>query len=514
MPLPIPEPRTLGLPHDTWRPEQPEAIRVALESDRAHTALQLPTGAGKSAIGVGIARLTEGRVPTLTSTKGLQTQYAEGYGLYDMRGASNYVCLSAQDEHKPYFPIRKEVGCDEGACRSDIRCSRLEAGCLYFDRYREGVRQAQPVTSYAYWLSTRRFAKGFGVAARLICDEAHALPAELMAACRIEIKKPWLGEARPPRSLRAWREWASLRLAEFTPLVEDERQRVRYRRQLDAIGMLDRVHHETWAWEDAGDRYVFEPLSPVGLLPLLGPATLPILYLSATVTPAVLALMGVPSDDVRFFTAPSRFPAVRRPVYVVPTARIDARSWRDPDVRAYWLHRIDQILERRQDRKGIVHSVSYERQQAIATGSAHRHRMIVPTSAAQLERAVRHFRQAPPGTILVSPSVTTGWDFPYTDCEYQILAKVPFPDTRARIARARLDAHPEWRDYVTMQAIVQAAGRGMRAEDDQCETFIVDDHFKWFYRSSSGQAYAPEAFREAVQTVRVLPDPPPPLLRG
>jgi hypothetical protein len=34
-------------------------------------------------------------------------------------------------------------------------------------------------------------------------------------------------------------------------------------------------------------------------------------------------------------------------------------------------------------------------------------------------------RKAP--AFLVSPSMTTGWDFPYDQCRWQIIAKVPIP---------------------------------------------------------------------------------------
>ena len=40
------------------------------------------------------------------------------------------------------------------------------------------------------------------------------------------------------------------------------------------------------------------------------------------------------------------------------------------------------------------------------------------------------------GTVLVSPSVSTGYDFPGRECEWQFICKVPFPDGRAKIQQA------------------------------------------------------------------------------
>ena len=56
-----------------------------------------------------------------------------------------------------------------------------------------------------------------------------------------------------------------------------------------------------------------------------------------------------------------------------------------------------------------------------------------------------------------------------------------------------------------MLNLVQACGRGMRAEDDQCECFIVDAHFKWFVRKYA--KFAPKWFLDAIKTVGIIPDP-------
>jgi Rad3-related DNA helicase len=113
--------------------------------------------------------------------------------------------------------------------------------------------------------------------------------------------------------------------------------------------------------------------------------------------------------------------------------------------------------------------------------------------------------------ILLSPSVVTGWDFPYRDCEYQILAKVPFPDTRSSIMKARIEATEHYREHLTATAIEQMAGRVMRADDDQGETFIVDGHMRWFIRRANELGLFSESFNEAIQWVDEPPPPPAPL---
>jgi Rad3-related DNA helicase len=105
--------------------------------------------------------------------------------------------------------------------------------------------------------------------------------------------------------------------------------------------------------------------------------------------------------------------------------------------------------------------------------------------------------------------VTTGYDFAGKLCEYQIVAKIPFPDRRNPVVAARTDYDKEYPAYVAMQELVQAVGRGMRSADDQCETAIFDSNCSWFMRAY--RHLAPEWFLSAYRRVETLPTPPDPL---
>jgi len=102
--------------------------------------------------------------------------------------------------------------------------------------------------------------------------------------------------------------------------------------------------------------------------------------------------------------------------------------------------------------------------------------------------------------------VVTGWDFPYQQCEYQIIGKIPFPDARRKVDKARREKDPDYSCCMAMQNLVQTCGRGMRYPDDQCENMIIDDHFVWFVRKYA--KYAPQWWLNAVQTVKTIPEPP------
>lgn len=506
MPIP-PTPAQFGR-YTAWRPGQVEAIRAILGATMPHLGLQMPTGSGKSLVAAAAASALHTRTVILTATRGLQDQYRQGFRrLVDMRGMGNYECLALHDELRRYR-MGGTMTCEDGPCRSGVRCSLKESGCLYFDQQRLVARSPAVTTSYAYFLASRRYGRGMGGIDRLILDEAHALPDQLTSAFQIRIPRGWV-ESLAPRSPKAWRAWASARLARLGPPQTNEGgspetpQERRMRERCEDLAAID----ERWAWDGTSDAYVFEPVSAKALLPILTSQIPSVVYMSATLTPEVLCLAGVPRRELAWESFASTFPAAARPVYVLDTARIDHRT--SEISYAYWLSRIDAIISQRLDRKGIIHPVSYRRQQMIVEGSRHRGIMIAPSSAGELGPAINHFKLARPPRVLVTPSVATGYDFPYETCEYQILAKVPFPDTRSRIMRARIEDDADYRPYVTMQAIVQAYGRDKRAEDDQGEFFIVDNHFQWFYRQA--RLWAPQYFQEAVQFVTRLPDVMPAL---
>ena len=46
--------------------------------------------------------------------------------------------------------------------------------------------------------------------------------------------------------------------------------------------------------------------------------------------------------------------------------------------------------------------------------------------------------------------------------------------------------------------LLQAYGRGMRAEDDYCETYILDGNIKMLFNNRLYKSLVPEFFKEAI----------------
>ena len=335
-----------------------------------------------------------------------------------------------------------------------------------------------------------------------------------------------------PTTWLDWKKWAhhGLRKANLVELMLRESvqvmellDRVKYRSEILAvtehciqvqttIRKLETIRGALgqWLWETtAGGRggggygFTFTPVWPGKYSELVFGGTPKILIMSATLAPKTADLLGIPPESCNWLNAGSTYDEVRTPIQHVKTIRVDHKA-SEADMRM-WVSRIDQILDRRTDRKGIILPVSYDRCRFLVQHSRHADRM-VSHEPRGVQEAVAKWRATSPPSILVSPAVARGWDFPDDECRYILIGKIPFSDGRTPVAKARNADDPEFAGFEAMQTVVQEAGRGTRSPADWCEVFILDDHWGWFW--SKNNKHAPEYFRKRLRRrADVIPAP-------
>lgn len=493
-------PPSLHLPRKfkMWRPGQVQAIESILSMPGPCLIQSVPTGGGKTLIYLTSAWVGDGRTVILTWTKKLQDQIIKdfgGIGVVEMKG-------------KKAYPCRRGDGptCEQGLCNVGVSCNLKEDGCTYYDQVKKAMRARIVVTNYAYWIVA---GDRLGQFDRVIMDEAHDAPFHLAGSLTIELdlghaSKVFGYEIQGPKV--GWAEWVRTWRPLIASLFDDlvgyalqnpqgsimrklwEAQRIKD--SVDKVAEMLRFDmvdesfgKEVWRFDPIDVRRFVKPLMVRG-------ADRTILT-SATITKKVGDMMGL---DYQFQSFPSYFPVENRPVYYVPTIGVSHRSSEGELKR--WMVNIDNIIRARLDRKGIIHSVSYKRAEYIIAKSRMKQDMV--------EQVETYLRMTPPA-VLVSPTVSTGYDFPGTDCEYQIICKIPFPDSRSKINKVRSDRDPELPMYQALQTVVQACGRGVRSATDRCETIIIDNNWEWVVKKF--KHLVPKWFLEAVKNQRVLPPP-------
>lgn len=509
-PIDLGAPAALSL----WRPGQQALFDTLTNSGKRFDAVVAPTGVGKSLLGWLYARLIQGRAAILTSTKGLCDQYVHSFqeaGLVDVRGMGNYPCRELAQ------PWGRQPRCDEGPCLDGAACIWKESGCAYFDAVK-AAREAQIVVApYAFWFANRG-QEVLGPRELLVLDEAHAIGDEIVKAAGAEfggsdLDQPGLGRRAGehlPADLASWRE-AAARAASYvrSRLAEPDVMPADRRKLRSLRDRFDRVARSTDDWAFDMDPYRdavrFEPISPRAYAePVLFHGIPKILLLSATLSVPALEELGLAPADYNWHEAPSPFPVARRPIYWLETGvRVTGKT--SETNLEFVQQRMDVAIDYRLAYKGIIHAVSYARAKWIQQHSRHGQHMLLHTSQTARE-TVERFKAMPAPAILVSPSMHTGYDFPYDQARWQIIAKVPFPDTRFGIAAARKAADPRYDVKRAIATVVQMAGRVVRAADDLGETIIFDDSIKWLY--SKYRPWFPTWFRQAFRPVQIVPPHP------
>lgn len=497
-----------------WRKGQRKMVLDILMSDKRFVAAAMPVGGGKSLAYITAALLNGGRTAVLTASKGLQDQIHEDFaalGLHDVRGRSNYLCRAFTTG----APGETMISCDDAAGL----CPSVACG------YKDAIHQARDPqtaivsTNFSAWIYQHKYSQGFGNFDLLIVDEAHGILEEMTSALAVELScwdlYNWL-RLRPPagdRNVAAWARLAQLAKPKADDLLDQARQdadshktkdtirRLRMaKRVAQAIGEMSQMDPQSWVLtqsrsqsnqgaQDTGtkgaDVWRFEPVWPDSptLERYLWCGAKKVVLTSATIVRKTLHMLGLTtageSPDCDWFSYPYQFDYGRSPVYIVPCARMSHRN-RDQGDEAL-VNDLRPILARRSDRKGIIHCHSFARRDLIVSRLGGRFQFIVHGSG-DSQSAVREFSRAGAGAILLSPSVTTGYNFAHDAARYQVICKVPFPNTQDPALQARKAVDPEYIMYLAAQALEQIVGRPMRADDDWCETIILDDNIRWFLK--------------------------------
>jgi Rad3-related DNA helicase len=451
--------------------------------------------------------------------------------------------------------------CDEGPCHLGMSCKLRNGGCHYYDAVRAAEEADLVVTNYAFWLAINEYRKrterddfgdkieieGIGKFDLLVLDEAHDAPEALSSFLTVTLTQEdvegLLGATLLPvqSSPDEWARWATYQCSRAEMLLEAAKEAVRASqgadrtaaKQVKALRQLVRtlavLQTRGVEWvveevrEDGGDPahpdLQFAPVWPAPLAEqYLFRKTGNVLLVSATVRPKTLDYLGIDRAEADFFEERSTFPIARRPIIHIPTAKLTHAV--SDMVKRQWVARIGQIMRARPGVRGIIHAHSYDRARYITDqlGPELRRRLLWHRSSSSwqssgrtLAEALEEFRTRPvgDGLWLISPAVTTGYDFADDQCRVQIIVKVPFPDSRSEVVKARTARDADYGMYLTMQTLVQSVGRSTRSETDWSETFVVDDQVLWLVsKYGKGAGFAPKWFLEAYRSTSTIPPIP------
>ncbi len=175
---------------------------------------------------------------------------------------------------------------------------------------------------------------------------------------------------------------------------------------------------------------------------------------------------------------PSSFLPARRPIYIYPIADVTKKNAQVayPAI----AEAVTTILIRHPNSRILVHTVSFELASFLvkSISAPQSLRLISYAKSSDRQRAIDRYMASCNG-VLIAASLERGIDLPGDSCRAIVVCKVPFPNLADKQISARLHSPGGqlWYSVKTVRSIVQMTGRGMRSEDDFCESYILDRQF-------------------------------------
>ena len=498
-------PSDLGLDviGDEFRPKQLDLAERILESDKRIICLIGPTGLGKSLIVRIPGIVLDQRTLILTRTIQLQDQYGE-QGLPVLMGRNRYICNRWE-----------EVTAAQAVCRMGVKCGlRWTGECDYYNEKDKAANANTAVLNYAVFFRFINSSDTFTGWDWVVLDEAHSAAAELTSAFTFSlvIKELLLFKLTPPlvNNMHHWRMWALNNRDKVKRLISKKDKISRQQieplfRILGAIEILIMVDNlDEWLVARTKDGVMITPIWPTALARAgVWMHGHKFILSSATLEPYMISnMLGIEPDEMEIVSVGSDFPIENRPINVLGHHKVSHTS-SDEDISGL-VKDFDKVVAKYPDQRGLVHTGNYSLAAKIAELSVHKDRLLYHDAQNRLT-IFEQFKNTE-GSVLLSPAMVEGVDLPYDLCRFQIVAKVPYQDLTSDLWRARLES-----DIIrarlaytgdAINAVVQACGRGMRAADDKCDTWILDRAFDRI-RAESNYRFPP-FFTEAVRYIDAI----------
>lgn len=476
---------------------QHEIVKDTLESRKKIIILNIPTGTGKSVCGMTIAHHLNypNQSLYLCSSKILQDQLAKDFTeAYQLKGRGNYPCTLLPS----YNADRCFQQCDEYKTN--------EISCAYEDAKKEALSSTFTILNMHYYENETNYVGRFSKRKTVIIDEADILEDILIDFIALDIhpktlEKFKLDQPKHVTKLDSWKEWADktlktleekvikLKAAEDHLDKESKLELNKLSRMCLKLNMLKNDITEDWIFEH-DEKFRFQPLwldTKLTQQYLLKHAER-FIMMSATMLPKVIAckLLGLDVSDVDYYEIDSPIPIANRPIIYKPIKKL---KYGESEDEVY--NEVKKSIEKYKGLKGIIHAVSYNRAKIIARLSP---RCITHDTYDKNEK-IRQFIDSKDG-VLVSPSCERGLDLYGDLARFNIIPKVPFPNTTDKVVSKRIYSSSFgklWYRAITAQIITQMSGRTTRGISDSSTVEIYDAAF------DSVIEFTPKWFRDAIK---------------
>lgn len=420
----------------------------------------------------------------VTHQKLLQNQYEKDFNyLVDIRGKSSYFCL---------LDFKDTVDKAKCALVKDFKCPAIDQ-CPYYCRRNTIFNKEATIvsTNYSWYLTYYNSIWGYDKALGCqIFDEAHIIEDVLIDKHKIDLNTLITSldninnvyKFDPNRTFIMLNNVKSLNdIIIYLDLIYKRLDG--YREFLDFKGVLDNYNYLMFIRDNLleyynDDNITYEVVNGILLIKPISELVRRItnhseytIFLSSTVAENYVRKNLV--NNCYFMERPSLFNIESRRIYCFKTLfRLNSDFFMDKEDVVKWLTVIDWIINQYPDVRGVIFTSSFY-MASLLKYSNNKDRLLIHDDSIggrTLSQLFETFKNSK-NKILVSPSISTGFDFKDDLSRFQILSKIPYLNYNSE---ERIVYGDEYYFNSTMNKVIQMTGRSIRSKDDYATTYILD----------------------------------------
>lgn len=491
-----------------------QEIEKAFAKGNRFVILEAPVGSGKSPIAITFARLFQNS-HIITPRKSLQNQYFSDFDEHVvlMKGRKAYPCTN-QLPDKVYKQVIKEIesGKIQDPQKGEPNCS--DAPCIgnrtvYLDctdtiqgiagkpcPYHKAIDVAQNNPHvihnlHSFIFQTSFFIPKFFQRKIMIVDECHEIEGIIRDFVSKKMTLP--GAIDVPSGFKLiieWTAWLKQQVSRFDNKHPDRFGKTDQEKFLERVELLEQykdTYNNNFVVEV--DKNVVMKTTRLRFVPssignnahkYIFDYGEKVLLMSGTIYSKALFCqrLGINQQDATFLRIDSSFPVESRPIYMKKEYSVDTShaKWQEnfPKI----ISVIKEVMGKFPDVKGLIQVPSYVLGHAITQAIADKR--IMTHDKDNFLSKLEKFYAVPGNKVFVSPVCQQGVDFKDDRARFQIIIRVPYPNTNDVFVAHKLKTDFPWYNYQALVTFGQQIGRVNRSETDFGATILLDERFEKF----------------------------------
>jgi ATP-dependent DNA helicase DinG len=483
--------------------------------------LQLPTGVGKTHIGLALSEFNKKNL-YISSTNQLLTQYLDSNkDLVEMKGKAQYQCN-----------VDASCNCLMGPCKTNSKIKEhclSEHLCEYYNIRDRFIIAKMGLTNYAFAVAST----GCGIFSEdwaasqdserlnydyIVCDEAHNLESHLVNFATINInleelmQKNVIGDTyyveKNNDSTTSWTTILDVCNNIFTDITKRLKfleGKINTHTKKDNKIELKKLHNEyqfltklqfpikilleypqieRWVYEADVEAGQFK-ITPINVefvfkqyLETLGKK---FIFMSATIGDyeVFVKSLGLNKNECKYYQCDSPFDPKKSPVILLERLNLNYNNI-DKELDKC-LKYVEGIAIKHNDTNGIIHSGNYKIAKYIYDNASEalQKRLVYRekydnVNNTELINIHRNKIKNNINSVLLSPSLFEGVDLADDLSRWQIIIKLPFASLADKRIKHLATIFPTWYVNDVLKKIIQACGRSTRHNEDYSRTYILD----------------------------------------